>query len=127
MRKIELIDKAIDRLTCISEKQTDATTVVWLHGSLNRIDTTFFEMTFKQAGETVTLRFPHSTTCYERDGDDTALIKITAGLAIALGVERFILTESELERKREAIARFNVPLIVSRVEKKPEKVGNVRI
>jgi hypothetical protein len=98
-----------------------------LHGQLLWVHQDHFDFLVTRNGKSREIKVPQSVCRYERDSSSTALIEIAAELAEALELTDFVLTEDEVERRREAVREFNAPLASRTPDRKPETVSGIRI
>lgn len=101
---------------------------VFIHGQLSWQNSEVIKINLWKGKRTANIRLPIHQIKFEKTADDTALFELPKSFVMLFGLASFVLDDDEVKRYRTHVQVFNTPKAapVTRTEKKPEKLGNIR-
>ena len=101
---------------------------VFIHGQLSWQNSEVIKINLWKGKRTANVRLPIHQISFEKTAEDTALFKLPKSFVMLFGLASFVLDDDEVKRYQSHVQIFNMPKIapVTKTEKKPEKLGNIR-
>lgn len=116
----------IDELMLVEPGTAQET--VFVHGAVSWVAVGYFDICLTAGTRKKDIRFLSSLIKYQLDSPCTALVEIPKGLVDAFHLSDFVLDEAALAKRRKHVDEYNAPkLMPSAPERKPERIGSVRI